>query len=93
MAPSHKRMEGCGGGPAAQRGKGEHGLGCLAFVGLSWTLNVFLINCWSVSKPLRRVYNQAIKWERRISLPENIRWGLEGGQKAPSGLGQPLAWD
>lgn len=34
---------------------------CLAFVGLSWTLNVFLINRLSVSKPLRGVYDLAIK--------------------------------
>ena len=59
---------------------------CLAFVGLSRTLNVFLINRLSVRKPPRGVYNLAVKWERRISLPpalpENIRWGLEGEQKA-----------
>lgn len=58
---------------------------CSAFVGLSWTLNVFLINRLSVSKPPRGVYSPAIKWERGISLPPalpgNIPRGLEGGRK------------
>lgn len=60
---------------------------CLAFVGLSWTFNVFLINSLRVSKPPQGVYSLAIKWERGISLPPalpgNIPWGLEGGREPP----------
>lgn len=66
-------------------GSGNPSGSCLAFVGLSWTLNVFLIKRLSVSKPPPGVYSLAIKWERGISLPpampENIPWGLGGGRK------------
>lgn len=82
------------GGTEAPGGEGAHSRrvesgnpsrSCLAFVGLSWTLNVFLIKRLSVSKPPRGVYSLAIKWERGISLPpatpENIPWGLGGGRE------------
>lgn len=112
-----RRRSGRDGGTASPGGEGgsqppcasrNRARSCQAFVGLSRTLNVFLINRLSVSKPPRGVYNLAIKWERGISLlpavPENIRWGLEvgGGGRIESrpaappgkqGLNQPLAWD
>lgn len=56
---------------------------CLAFVGLSWTLNVFLINRPIVSKPPRGVYKPAIKWERSIScLLEAFAGNFDGRQNA-----------
>lgn len=76
------------GGEGARSGPVESGnpsRSCWAFVGLSCTLNVFLINRLSVSKPPRGVYSLAIKWERGISLPPalpgNLPRGLEGGRK------------
>lgn len=73
---------------------------CLAFVGLSWTLNVFLIKRLSVSKPPRGVYSLPIKWERGISLPpalpENVPGGSKGTESSSVGnsaLPQTSAWN